>query len=208
MLITSGITDLFGDWMSGPVDVPQKKSRTDIIWICDCSKSMKGKRKSASMNLMIREITNELNEILNESPSTEINIRTIKFSNSAEWVNPSFVPVQSFSWNDLIPEGISNLGNAFEALSKEFQEKSPEKDQYDRYRIVLILISDGYPTDNWRAPLEDMKDLLKGHNPVYCIIRIPGISEEVVSAFAGEGPDKNHRIMTCDHIENIIQFVR
>jgi len=194
--------------MSGPVGVLQKKSRTDIIWICDCSKSMKGKRKSASMNVMIREITNELSEILNESPSTEINIRTLKFSNSAEWVNTSFVPVQSFFWTDLIPNGISNLGQAFEAISKEFLEKSPEKDIYDRYRIVLILISDGYPTDNWRAPLEDMKDLLNGHNPVYCIIRIPGISEEVISAFAGEGSDKNYRVMTCDDIENIIQLVR
>jgi len=194
--------------MSGPVGVLQKKSRTDIIWICDCSKSMKGKRKSASMNVMIREITNELSEILNESPSTEINIRTLKFSNSAEWVNTSFVPVQSFSWTDLNPEGISNLGYAFEAISKEFKGNSPEKDTYDRYRIVLILISDGYPTDNWRIPLEDMKDLLKGHNPVYCIIRIPGISEEVISAFVGEGPDRNHRVMTCDDIENIIQLVR
>ena len=160
------------------------------------------------MNVIIREIANELREIFSESSSAQIYIRTITFSDSAGWVEDAFVPVHDFSWMDQDLQSISNLGKAFEKISAEFKGKIPDNDMYGQYRIVLILISDGYPTDNWKMPLEDMRETLKGRTPVYCVIRLPGASEEVTTAFAGEGPDKNLRIMTYDDIENIIQLVR
>jgi len=186
----------------------EKPSRTDILWVCDCSNSMKGKGKSGSMNTMIREIIQELNENPPDSSLFEVNMRALKFFDTAEWINLSFIPVKNFSWIDLVPGGNSKLGDAFKLINEEFKQQNLNKDNYDKYQLLLILITDGYPTDDWIPEFEDMKDVLNSYNPVYCLIRIQDTSDDIVSAFAGEGNNKDLRIMTCDDIENIIQLVR
>ncbi len=160
------------------------------------------------MNTMVREIIHELNENPSDSSLSEVNIRALKFFDKAEWINSSFIPVKDFLWADLAPGGNSNLGDAFKLIKEEFQQKKLNTDKYDRYQLLLILITDGYPTDDWIPELENMKEVLKSCNPVYCIIRIQDTSDEIVSAFAGDGNNKDLRIMTCFDIENIIQIVR
>jgi len=181
-----------------------KKSRLDILWICDCSKSMKSKGKSGSQNTVIREIIEELKEIPSEAPEFDINVRAISFSDEAKWVDADYIPVTDYQWNDLSPTGCSNLGAAFNKIKEQIIQEGKST----KHPIILILISDGYPTDDWAPALEDMKDVLKNRNPVYCAIRIQDTADDAILAFAGDGEDRDLRIMDTDSIENIIQIVR
>ena len=60
-------------------------------------------------------------------------------------------------WNDLHPSGLTDLGAACVELDKKLSRNEFLESQTGAYAPVILLFSDGGPTDNWEKGLEQLK---------------------------------------------------
>lgn len=140
-------------------DIPQSKIL--IIPIIDVSGSMTGER-IAAVNEAMFEVPQQLSDISQELLDCAFYIAPMKFSTEAEWfglTDGQPTPVEKFSWVPLTTAGLTNLGAAFDLLYPKLT--TTELDGWmERGGCVpiIILISDGEPTDAWRTSLYKLKN--------------------------------------------------
>jgi uncharacterized protein YegL len=121
-----------------------------FIWICDCSGSMDGD-KIRTLNFAIREAIPEMRRVADENPNADVLVRAVKFSNGAPWHIASPTPVADFQWSDLSAHGVTEMGKAL-ALVADQLKIPPMTDR--ALPPVLVLVSDGQPTDDFEAGLK------------------------------------------------------
>lgn len=120
-----------------------------FIWIVDCSGSMGGE-KIQELNTAIKEALPDMVSVADQNPFADMLIRTVKFSNGAQWHDAQPVKVKDFRWRDLSVDGQTDMGAAFELLADAM---SVERLGDRGYPPVLVLLSDGQPTDEYRSGL-------------------------------------------------------
>ena len=126
------------------------RSKLHFFWIADCSGSMAAQGKIEALNNAIQECIPATKEAAENNPFADMVVRAISFSNGARWHIETETPVDSFTWKDLSPGGVTDLGSAIRLLSSELQ---PEKMGQRALPPVLVLLSDGAPTDEWEKEL-------------------------------------------------------
>ncbi|MGD1954812.1 MAG: hypothetical protein ACFBZ9_06165 [Sphingomonadales bacterium] len=121
-----------------------------VIIILDCSGSMAGDR-IASLNYALRSSVPELKEVARENPEIEVLVRVLSFSSTADWLIETPVPVGEWSWQDVAAGGDTHLGDALDAV-----EASLNADVMPGRQLppVIVLASDGYPSDDFEAGLQ------------------------------------------------------
>lgn len=124
-----------------------------FIWIADCSGSMATDGKIQALNTAIREAIPHMQKVADENPNAQVLVRAIKFSNGAQWHISQPVDVESFQWADLSAEGVTDMGKALSMVADQLKIP-PMTDR--ALPPVLVLISDGQPTDNFDRGLEDL----------------------------------------------------
>jgi uncharacterized protein YegL len=124
-----------------------------FIWLLDCSGSMKVDNKIQTLNYAIREAIPAMRDEAAKNPEARIIVRAIKFSNGAQWHMATETPLNEFRWTDLEAEGETDMGKAFSLLAEELRT-FPTVGRY--LPPVLVLITDGEPTDDWRGPLQQL----------------------------------------------------
>ncbi|WP_317623453.1 tellurium resistance protein [Streptomyces noursei] len=120
-----------------------------FIWLLDCSYSMQGER-IGQLNYAIREAIPEMRSVARDNPAAQLLVRTLTFSTTAEWHHKDPVPIHDFTWQDVQVDGTTNLGEALHLVASELQ--TPPMPQR-ALKPVLALVSDGVPTDDWKAGL-------------------------------------------------------
>lgn len=149
-----------------------------FIWLCDCSGSMVTAGKIQSLNTAIKEAIPVLQQTASENPNAEVLVRALRFADGAQWHISQPTPVDEFRWSDLSAKGITDMGQALKMVAEELKiPPMPER----ALPPVLVLITDGYPTDDFQAGLKTLMDQPWGQRAV----RI-GI---------GIGQDANHEIL-------------
>ena len=123
-----------------------------FIWIADCSYSMAGE-KIKSLNEAIRESLPHMQKVAEDNPNAEVLIRAIKFSSGAEWHIGMPTAIDQFQWDDLSVESSTDLGAALSLLADAL--KIPPMDTR-ALPPVLVLLSDGMPTDDYKAGLNKL----------------------------------------------------
>ena len=123
-----------------------------FIWLLDCSGSMKGS-KIQTLNNAIRNVLPEMRAAAENNPEAQVVIRAIKFSNGAQWHIAQETPLKDFKWKDVDADGETDMGKAFSLLAEELRHFPTES---RLLAPVLVLISDGKPTDAWKGPLLDL----------------------------------------------------
>ena len=116
-----------------------------FIWIVDCSDSMAANGKIQALNTTIREAIPHLQQVADDNPNANVLVRTIKFSSGAQWHISQPTPVAEFKWIDLTADGVTDMGKAFSMVADQL--KIPPMTERG-LPPVLILISDGQPTDD------------------------------------------------------------
>jgi len=120
-----------------------------FFWLADCSGSMSGE-KIEMLNYAIRAALPAMRQEAAQNPTAEVLVRVIKFSDAAGWHVSKPTPVESFDWIDLTAGGQTAMGDALRLVSEQLQERlMPSRG----LPPVLVLISDGLPTDNFGAQL-------------------------------------------------------
>ena len=126
-----------------------------FFWIVDCSGSMYGE-KIGTVNNAIQTCIPEMASAAENNPNAQLLIRTLSFSTGATWLTANPVPVEDYAWEDLDANGVTDLGKAFELLAAQLSiPPMPAR----ALPPVLVLLSDGQPTDNYKKGLEELKKM-------------------------------------------------
>lgn len=143
--------------LNAPVDKLPRKTLT-VFFLIDTSGSMAG-GKISSLNVAIRDTLPMLEQISSENTDTEIKIAALQFASGCDWMYPRPLPVEDFEWNDLEATGLTSLGAAYQELQKKLSHTSGFMQEANASCApVMILFSDGVPTDDAKHGLEHLKD--------------------------------------------------
>lgn len=169
-----------------PLDVlpPAKKSMV-LFFLIDVSSSMKGKRIE-TMNQVMRDVLPELIGV-GES-NTEVRVAVMAFGSGFEWITPEPIIIEEYQrWRELEADGVTDLGAAFLELNQKMSRKVFLQSPSLSYAPVVFLITDGCPTDNYKAGLA----VLRQNNWFKYGIKIAlalgnGVDMEVLEEFTGD----------------------
>lgn len=153
-----------------------------FIWVVDCSGSMYGE-KIGTVNHAIQSTIPDMQDAAHDNPNAQLLVRTLKFSTGASWVTSTPVDVDDFTWQDLEAGGVTDLGKAFDMLAAQLTIP-PMTDR--ALPPVLVLLSDGQPTDDYKKSLDKLLHLPWGKKAVRIAISIgQDADDEVLTAFTG-----------------------
>jgi uncharacterized protein YegL len=140
-----------------------------LIWIADCSGSMSIDGKIQALNTAIREAIPHMQGVANENPNAAVLVRALKFSTGAQWHIGQPTPATDFKWVDLAAHGVTDMGQALSMVAAELKIP-PMSDR--ALPPVLVLISDGQPTDDFTSGLKELLEQPWGRKAVRLAIAI------------------------------------
>lgn len=174
-----------------------------FIWIADCSTSMGSGGKMEALNEAIRSALPQMRRVAEENPNAEVLVRAVKFSSGAAWHVQEPVSIDDFQWQDLSPGGVTDMGKAFELLASALAIP-PMSDR--ALPPVLVLITDGQPTDDFRGPLEELMKLPWGTKAVRLAIAIgKGANQRVLKEFIG---NPSIPPLQAENAEQLTEYIR
>ncbi|HWR39202.1 MAG TPA: VWA domain-containing protein [Patescibacteria group bacterium] len=154
-----------------------------FIWITDCSGSMIANGKIQALNDAIRESVPLMRNVAQDNPNAQVLIRVLKFSTGAHWHIDEPVPIEQFEWTDLAAAGLTDLGKALSLVAEQMMVSAMHQRALPP---VLVLVSDGQPTDNYLNGLQELMDLPWGKKAVRIGIAIgTDANETVLEKFIG-----------------------
>jgi len=122
-----------------------------FIWIADCSGSMSSDAKMQWLNRAIREAIPHMQKVGDENPNAKVLVRAVSFGSAAKWHIAQETPVGDFKWTDLAAGGDTPMGKALTLVAEQLHIP-PMTDR--ALPPVLVLISDGQPTDDFVGGLK------------------------------------------------------
>jgi len=136
-------------------EVPRREMT--LFYLVDTSGSMSG-AKIAALNTAVRETLPIIEEISKKNSDAKIRIAVLEFSSGCEWMYSEPKTIQDFEWRDLQAGGLTSLGEAYNELSQKLsQSHGYMHDASGSFAPVVILLSDGYPTDDDKYGLSKLK---------------------------------------------------
>ncbi len=121
-----------------------------LFFVVDTSGSMEG-TKIGAVNTAIREVLPELKDV--GGSDVDLKIACLKFSSGCEWMHPAPVPVESFQWNNLSADGVTDFGTACRELADKMSKEKFLSAPSHSVAPAIFLMSDGGPTDDYKSGL-------------------------------------------------------
>lgn len=130
-----------------------KKSMV-LFFLIDCSGSMGGS-KIGTVNSVMEELIPEIRGI--GGADADIKLAVLKFSGGSEWMYDEPVSIDAFEWQPIDAENVTDLGSALTSLNSKLSRNEFMKSPSLSFAPVMILMSDGYPTDNFEKGLAELQ---------------------------------------------------
>ena len=139
--------------------------------------------KIGTVNHAIQSTIPEMADAAKDNPNAQLLVRTLKFSTGASWVTTAPVRIEDFAWDDLDAGGVTDLGKAFEMLAAQLTIPPMSERALPP---VLVLLSDGQPTDDYKKSLDKLLHLPWGKKAVRIAISIgQDADDDVLEQFTG-----------------------
>lgn len=180
------------------------KRPLQIFFLCDCSGTMQGK-KIESLNYAIENAIPAMVQVADENPNADLQLRVITFSSGAAWHIEHPTPVRDFRWSPLEADGITDLGRALDLLCDALEiENMPPRG----LPPVVVLLSDGQPTDNYEPALERLQRLPWGSRAVRISIAIGDDADlKVLQQFMG-GDSRETKPLVAKNAPDLVKFIK
>lgn len=174
-----------------------------FFWIVDCSGSMYGD-KIATVNHAIKSTIPFMRDEADKNPNAQVLIHTLKFANSASWITADPVKIDDFQWTNLevVERGMTNMGHAFELLSAQLT-MPPMSER--ALPPVLVLLSDGQPTHEYKEALSKLLNLPWGKKAVRIAI---SIGQDADDAVLEEFTGNVERVLQANNAETLTQMIK
>jgi uncharacterized protein YegL len=176
-----------------------------FIWICDCSGSMSVDGKIQALNNAIRQTLPLMQQAADENPNAQVLLRVLKFANGAQWHVSQPTAVGSFQWVDLSADGVTDMGRALSMVAEQMK-MPPMSDR--ALPPVLVLLSDGQPTDDFNSGLNQLMSQPWGKKAVRIAIAIGSDADyDILQKFIGNSEVKPLSARNPDALLNRIKWV-
>lgn len=184
-----------------------------VVLLLDTSGSMSldtqggnsGEKKIDSLNGAVRRMLGTFTR--EESQANEFLVSIVTFGGSAS-VATSPTPASEFTFRDLHAGGLTPFGEAIDVTKRLIEDK--EQTPSRAYRPLVVLVSDGVPTDSWQDRLDNF---IGTGRSAKCDRMALGIGQE-----AYEGPGRatlerfiagtEHQVFEAKDAEEIHKFFR
>lgn len=174
-----------------------------FLWICDCSGSMSGD-KIQKLNRAIREAIPHMQKVATENPHADVLLRVLKFSSNVQWHVATPTPVRDFKWTDLQASGETKMGTALRSVADQLKIP-PMADR--ALPPVLVLITDGQPTDDFAGGLKELMNQPWGQRAVRIAIGIGhDVNYDVLQKFIGNPEIKPLQANSPEALVNYIHW--
>lgn len=124
-----------------------------FFYICDCSGSMSIDGKIQALNYAVRSTIPAMRDAASDNIHAQVLVRVLKFSSGAQWHIAQPTPIEKFEWNDLTTNGVTDMGKALSMVAEQLEMKNMPNRSLPP---VLILITDGQPTDDFDGGLKKL----------------------------------------------------
>lgn len=173
-----------------------------FFWLADCSGSMAGE-KIESLNYAIRNAIKPMQDVAAANPNAQVMVRAIRFSTGAEWHIAQATPVEQFVWDDLKACGVTDMGVALTMVAQQLEVAfMPDR----CLPPVLVLVSDGQPSDDFNAALETLMRKPWARKSVRIGIGIGYDADmEVLQKFIGNSELKP---LLAHNAEELVNYIR
>lgn len=173
-----------------------------FIWILDTSWSMEGE-KIDQLNFAIKEALPAMKDTARDNVNATLLVRVVTFSNGARWHVAQPTPVDQFAWTDVTAEGVTDMGHAFSLVTEQLRMPPMSSRALPP---VLVLVSDGYPTDDFEGPLKALLDEPWGRRAIRLAIGVGGDADEsVLQKFIGH---QEIRPLQANNAVTLMKYIR
>jgi len=167
-------------------DVQLANRPLHFIYLCDCSGSMAAQGKMQALNQAIRQSLPGMAAVARDNPEARVLVRAASFADHAAWHIATPTPVEQLEWRDLQAGGITAMGEALHLVAAALQ--TPPMEVW-ALPPVLVLISDGQPTDDFAAGLGALLRVPWAQKAVRLAIALGHDADtEVLQRFIGSEP--------------------
>ncbi len=174
-----------------------------FVWLADVSGSMNQDGKIQALNNAIREVIPHMREVASENPNADVLVRVLTFSTGARWHFPEPVPLEKFEWKDLKAEGITDMGKALSLMAESMKVPPMENRALPP---VLVLITDGLPSDDFESGLRELMAEPWGQKAVRLAVGIGTDADmDVLQKFIGNPKIKP---LSANSPESLVQFIK
>jgi uncharacterized protein YegL len=173
-----------------------------LAFLIDVSGSMHGDKIQA-VNRAVHECIPELRRNNAENPFAEMTVEVITFSTGAVWHVPR-TPVDQFGWRDVGAGGVTDLGAAVDLLHESLDVQNMGRRNLPP---VIVLLSDGGPTDNWLPALKKFNATPWGKSGRTVRIAIAigeGADKQVLTEFTGN-PET---VLSADRASTLVNLIK
>ncbi len=178
------------------------KRPLNFFWVVDCSGSMSVDRKMDTVNYAIQACIPDMRDEAAKNTNAQLYIQAMKFSTGAQWITSQPVKVEDYSWTDMGASGVTDLGKAFELLSGQLTIP-PMSDR--ALPPVIVLLSDGQPTDSYRVQLDNLLNLPWGKKSVRIAI---AIGEDADRSVLEEFTGNRETVLDANNPQALVAFIR
>jgi uncharacterized protein YegL len=187
-----------------PLGGPMARRQLHFIWILDVSGSMRADGKIQALNVAISEALPSLRAAADGNMSAEVLVRAVTFSTGAEWHSPEPTPVADFRWRPVEAGGFTDMGAALSLVADGLQvPPMPERG----LSPVLVLVSDGQPTDNFDEGLRRVLETTWGSRAIRLAIAIGRDADQtILQTFIGN--ESGQRPVLANNPDAIIAAIR
>lgn len=182
-----------------------------VFFLVDTSKSMEG-QKIGAVNAAIQEILPDLRNMTDSQADSEIRLAVLQFSTGCEWVTPGgLISLEGFGeWEPLEANGLTDLGSAFAELNNQLSETGfiyRISGSSGFYAPVIILLSDGEPTDDWYGELKKLQQNKWYQSAIRIAIAVGDDADEDKLKKAIRNPELLFKVTNISSLKKVIKFI-
>lgn len=174
----------------------------DIIYVIDTSWSMGG-RKIEAVNRAMHELERLLCDEAKKNPLADVKVRILAFNNEkAYWHLKERTSAESFKYEDIVSvEGGTPFGSALDKIA----EALSDNDSIRGLPPIIVVMSDGWPTDAWEVSLERLLSTPWGKKATKIAIAIgKEPDKEILAQFTGDPS----LVLTANDTGTLVEYIK
>jgi uncharacterized protein YegL len=159
--------------------------------------------KIQALNTAIREAIPHMQKVADDNPNAQVLVRAIQFASGAQWHISQPMSVDEFKWTDLSAQGETDMGKALSMVADQLKIP-PMTDR--ALPPVLVLVSDGQPTDDFNKGLQELMEQPWGKKAVRIAISIGSDADnDVLQKFIGH---QELKPLQANNPEALVKYIK
>ena len=175
-----------------------------VIVLADVSGSMSANGKIDALNDAVSEMIATFAE--EDDTRAEIHVSVIAFGGGGASIHKPLRPARETRWEPMSASGRTPMGEAFELARTMVEDRDTVPSR--AYRPTLVLVSDGVPTDDWRAPLATLLTSERASKATRFAMGIGADADrETLTAFLANNEGRVFEAHEAREIKNFFRWV-